>query len=177
MDSFIEKILEACAQNNVKATKHCIFVKIAKQKLYLFKEKALAFECAVSTSRNKPSCKSGSNGTPLGLHKIDGKIGDGLPLDTVFRGRKPDGILKDQPEEEKKKNLILGRIMRLRGLEEGVNSGGDVDTYARYIYIHGTNQEGKIGSPNSHGCVLLASENLKKIFDETEDGSIVYIEK
>ena len=152
-------------------------MKISKQKLFLFKENSPVFECDVSTSRNGPSCKSGSNGTPWGLHKIDGKIGDGLPLDTVFRGRKPGGLLKDQPEEERKKNLILGRIMRLRGLEEGVNSGGDVDTYARYVYIHGTNQEDKIGTPNSHGCVLVGSQNLKKIFDEAEDGSIVYIEK
>ena len=152
-------------------------MEIAKQKLCLFKEKSLVLECAVSTSRSGPSCKSGSNGTPWGLHKIDGKIGGGLPLDTVFRGRKPAGLLKDQSEDEKKKNLILGRILRLRGLEEGLNSGGDCDTYARYVYIHGTNQEDKIGTPNSHGCVLVGSQNLKKIFDEAEDGTIVYIQK
>lgn len=119
----------------------------------------------------------GSLGTPWGLHKIDGKIGDGLPLDTVFRARKPDGLLSEQTDEEKKKNLILGRIMRLRGLEEGLNCGGKFDTYSRYVYIHGTNQDDKIGTPNSHGCILIGSQNLKKIFDETEDGSIVYIEK
>lgn len=134
-------------------------------------------EYPVSTSRNPPSCVEGSLGTPWGLHKIDGKIGDGLPLDTVFRARKPDGLLSEQTDEEKKKNLILGRIMRLRGLEEGLNSGGKFDTYSRYVYIHGTNQEDKIGTPNSHGCILIGSQNLKKIFDETEDGSIVYIEK
>ncbi len=152
-------------------------MEIAKQKLYLFKENLLVLECPVSTSRNAPSCKEGSLGTPNGLHKIDGKIGDGLPLDTVFRARKSDGLLCEQSPDEQKKNLILGRIMRLRGLEEGVNSGGDVDTYSRYVYIHGTNQEDKIGTPNSHGCVLVGVEFLKKLFDETPDGTIVYIEK
>lgn len=173
----IDEIFKVCAKHNVKPTKHCIFVKIAKQKLYLFEEKSLIAEYPVSTSRNPPSCAEGSLGTPWGLHKIDGKIGDGLPLDTVFRARKPDGLLSEQTDEEKKKNLILGRIMRLRGLEEGLNSGGKFDTYSRYVYIHGTNQEDKIGTPNSHGCILIGSQNLKKIFDETEDGSIVYIEK
>lgn len=86
---------------------------------------------------------------------IDGKIGGGEPLATVFRGRKPDGLLSEQSPEELRKNLITARIMRLRGLEDGVNSGGSVDTYERYVYIHGTNQEDKIGTPNSHGCVLM----------------------
>lgn len=149
---------------------------IAKQKLYLFKDKLLFLSADISTSRNPPSCKEGSLGTPLGLHKIDGKIGEGLPLDTVFRGRVPDGILAKQSESELKKNLILGRIMRLRGLEDGINAGGNVDTYNRYVYIHGTNQEDKIGTPNSHGCVLVGAKNLKKLFEETPDGSIVFVE-
>lgn len=133
-------------------------------------------EAKVSTSRNPPSCVEGSLGTPLGLHKIDGKIGEGEALDTVFRARKPSGRLSEQPAEERAKNLILGRILRLRGLEEGVNSGGNVDTYKRYVYIHGTNQEDKLGTPNSHGCVLVGAQDLKKLFDETPDGSIVFIE-
>ena len=149
---------------------------IAKQKLYLFKDNLLFLEATVSTSRNPPSCVEGSLGTPLGLHKIDGKIGDGETMDTVFRGRAPCGKLSEQPEEEKLKNLILGRILRLRGLEEGKNSGGNVDTYKRYVYIHGTNQEDKLGTPNSHGCVLVGANDLKRLFDETPDGSIVFIE-
>ncbi len=114
-------------------------------------------------------------GTPTGLHKIDGKIGDGLPTDTVFRARKPVGRLGEMPEDELSKNLITSRILRLRGLEDGVNSGGDVDTYSRYVYIHGTNQEDKIGSPNSHGCVLLRCCDAKRLFDIARDGDIVLI--
>lgn len=149
---------------------------IAKQKLYFFKDNSLFLEADVSTSRNKPSCLEGSLGTPLGLHIIDGKIGEGETFDTVFRARKPSGKLHEQTDEEKLKNLILGRIMRLRGLEKGKNLGENVDTFNRYVYIHGTNQEDKIGTPNSHGCVLMASKDLKILFEEIDDKSIVLIE-
>lgn len=106
---------------------------------------------------------------------IDGKIGGGEPLATVFRGRKPDGLLSEQSPEELRKNLITARIMRLRGLEDGVNSGGSVDTYERYVYIHGTNQEDKIGTPNSHGCVLMKNKDVSELFDVVSDKTIVLI--
>ena len=167
---------------NIKLTKHCIFASVGEQKLYLFTGGALAAEMPISTSRNPPSCAEGSLGTPHGLHKIDGKIGDGEPMDTVFRGRVPCGRLGEQTPGEREKNLILGRIMRLRGLEDGVNSGTGpdgrcVDTYARYVYIHGTNQEHALGTPNSHGCLLVGAGDLLRLFGEVPDGSIVFIEK
>ena len=65
--------------------------------------------------------------------------------------------------------------MRLRGLEDGKNAGGNVDTYARFVYIHGTNQEDKIGTPNSHGCVLLSNRDVAELFDLVENNSIVFI--
>lgn len=132
---------------------------------------------AVSTSRRPPSCKNGSLGTPLGLHKIDGKIGAGMPIDTVFKARVAAGSISEQPPQERERNLITSRIMRLRGLQAGVNLGGDVDTYERYVYIHGTNQEDKIGTPNSHGCVLLSCADAAELFDVARDGDIVLISK
>lgn len=65
--------------------------------------------------------------------------------------------------------------MRLRGLQDGVNCGGKVDTYNRFVYIHGTSQEDKLGSPNSHGCVLLSNADVAELFDLVEDNSIVFI--
>lgn len=65
--------------------------------------------------------------------------------------------------------------MRLRGLEEGINSGDGIDTYNRYVYIHGTNQEDKIGSPNSHGCILLNNADVAELFDVVNDGDLVLI--
>ncbi len=177
MNNFYNTILETCERLNISPTIYLIYVSIGEQKLYLFSNSKIEKIYDVSTSRAAPSCVKNSLGTPSGLHKIDGKIGANAPLYTVFRGRVAQGTLADQPAEELEKNLITTRIMRLRGLEEGVNSGGDVDTYARYVYIHGTNQEDKIGTPNSHGCVLLKNEDVAELFDVVNDGTLVLISR
>jgi len=132
-------------------------------------------EYVVSTSRAPCSCVEGSLGTPLGLHKIDGKIGAGNPTDTVYVGRKPAGLISQQPAERLSQNLITSRILRLRGLEEGVNAGGNLDTYNRYVYIHGTNREDRLGTPDSHGCILLSCADAAEIFDIASDGDAVLI--
>lgn len=172
---FYDKILKACAGLKIIPTHYSIYVSIGEQKLFLFSGNSLEKTYPVSTSRKAPSCIKDSLGTPTGLHMIDGKIGGGEPLATVFRGRKPDGLLSEQSPEELRKNLITARKMRLRGLEDGVNSGGSVDTYERYVYIHGTNQEDKIGTPNSHGCVLMKNKDVSELFDVVSDKTIVLI--
>ena len=175
MDTLLKKIVNACNELKVRATQHLIYVSIARQKLFLFDGGRLEKSYDVSTSRKPPSCVEGSLGTPTGLHKIDGKIGAGERLRTVFRARIPQGLVEEQSQEEQAKNLITTRIMRLRGLEDGKNAGGNVDTYARFVYIHGTNQENKIGTPNSHGCVLLSNRDVAELFDLVENNSIVFI--
>ena len=87
----------------------------------------------------------------------------------------PSGTLSEQPPEERAKNLITARIIRLRGLEDGVNAGGNVDTFDRYVYIHGTNQDDRIGTPNSHGCLLLRNADVAELFDIVNDGTLVLI--
>ena len=175
MSKIYNEIIAKCNDLNVAPSQHLLFVSIKSQRLYLFDGSREVKTYAVSTSRAAPSCVENSLGTPTGLHKIDGKIGAGEPLETVFRARKPCGLVCAQTPEERAKNLITTRIMRLRGLEDGVNSGGNVDTYNRYVYIHGTNQEDKIGTPNSHGCVLLSNRDVAELFDVVNDGSLVLI--
>ena len=97
----------------------------------------------------------------------------------VFKARQPTGKLAAEwpaPED----NLITSRILWLEGLEEGRNRGKDaegrvVDTHARFVYIHGTNQRDRLGQPNSHGCVLLADEEVIELFDAVPSGTLVMI--
>lgn len=175
MNILLKKVLEACESFKIKPTEYLLFVSVCEQKLYIFHKNSLLKSYAVSTSRMPPSCVENSLGTPTGLHKIDGKIGDGEPLETVFRGRVAQGLVAEQSAQECAKNLITTRILRLRGLEEGKNVGGNTDTYNRYVYIHGTNQEDKIGTPNSHGCILLKNTDVAALFDIVSDGSIILI--
>ena len=155
----------------------CVVVSIGEQKLAHFRGRSLVAEYVVSTSRAEPSCVANSLGTPSGLHRIAEKIGGDAPLGMVFKARKPTGWRHwENPNAASMDNLITSRILWLEGLEEGKNRGGDRDTHARYVYIHGTNQEDKLGTPNSHGCVLLGNVEMIRLFATLPSGAYVWIE-
>lgn len=173
----LETIRDKCAALSIACGKDLLYVSIPQQRLFHFRDALLHAEYAISTSRKPPSCVENSLGTPSGLHRIAEKIGDGAPLGMIFKGRKPTGCCyQDMPEEERTDNLITTRILWLEGLENGINRGEGCDTHARYIYIHGTNQESKLGSPNSHGCVLLANKEMLNLFNDVPSGTPVYIQ-
>jgi len=131
----------------------------------------------VSTSIKPPSCFEDSLGTPWGLHRVEQKIGEGQPEGMVFIGRVPTGkCFQDCDEAANRKNLITTRILRIRGLEEGVNSGGNRDSWNRYIYIHGTNHEDKIGNPASSGCIQLTNTDMLTVYNQVPEGSLLLIE-
>jgi lipoprotein-anchoring transpeptidase ErfK/SrfK len=69
-------------------------------------------------------------------------------------------------------DYVTSRILWLDGLEEGHNKGGNVDSFKRYIYIHGTHEEGLIGEKASHGCIRMFNNDVIELFsyipEETE---------
>ena len=69
----------------------------------------------------------------------------------------------------------LSRILRLKGLEENINLGGDVDSYQRYIYIHGTAHEDKIGEKASHGCIRMLNQDVIELIDICQEKMLVLI--
>ena len=50
-----------------------------------------------------------------------------------------------------------------------------MDTYERYIYIHGTNHEGRIGEPMSAGCVLMRNLDIVELYEQVRRGDLVFI--
>ena len=131
----------------------------------------------VSTAKNGVGEKRGSECTPIGWHCIRAKIGSGLPLNSVFVGRRATGeIYSDELGRlNPQRDWILTRILWLGGLEPGKNRYGDVDTCWRYIYIHGTPDESMIGLPVSHGCIRMKNEDMLDLFNRVEAGIKVYI--
>ena len=131
---------------------------------------------SISTSKNPPSCLADSHGTPTGLHAIADKIGAGAPEGTVFKGRVATGQIYDQVSpEDAERNLITSRILRLRGLAIGKNSGEGRDSYSRYIYIHGSNHEDRIGQPFSGGCVEMFNADVIELFEQVDVGDLIWI--
>ncbi|MGR9043817.1 MAG: L,D-transpeptidase family protein [Gammaproteobacteria bacterium] len=131
----------------------------------------------VSTAKNGPGELRGSECTPRGRHKIRAKIGAGLPLNSVFKARRPTGEIytpalgRQYPERD----WILTRILWLSGLEPGRNRYGPVDTAWRYIYIHGCPDELMNGRPESHGCIRMHNTDMLELFDCVAANTEVYI--
>ena len=119
----------------------------------------------------------GSECTPRGSHVIRAKIGSGCVPGTVFVARRPTGETwsPQLAQYEPGRDWILTRILWLSGTQPGFNRLADVDTMRRYIYIHGTPDEENIGSPVSHGCIRMRSEDLVGLFDLVDVGTPVII--
>jgi len=94
----------------------------------------------------------------------------------VFESRVPTGQhYTEFSAADDNDNLITSRILWLRGLEAGLNRGGDCDTYERYVYIHGTNHETRLGEPLSAGCVLMRNLDIVTLYEEVRVGDLVWI--
>ena len=152
-----------------------LVVSIGTQRLGLFRDGALAADWPVSTSRFGVGSQLNSYKTPLGLHRVAEKIGVGMPLNTVFKGRKPVPPAS-VPRPPATGDLIMARILWLDGCERGLNRGGDMDSHDRYIYLHGTNHEDRLGTPFSGGCIEMSNLGIIELFDEVRTGDLVWIE-
>src|SRR5262245_14879524 len=174
-----ELITKNCARLGIKPTERALFVRISTQTMQFYKQNALVCSYTISTSKRPPSNIKDSLGTPRGLHEIAERIGAGQPPGMVFKSRVPTGHhyseVADIDPEAANYNLITSRMRWLRGLEPGVNRGGDVDTYSRYVYIHGTNHEDRLGEPLSAGCVLMRSLEIIELYEEVRAGDLVWI--
>lgn len=151
-----------------------LVVSIEEQALLVCANDTIIERYDASTSRFGNGNRENSLKTPLGLHRIKEKYGAGAPPGRVFRDREDTG--EDWDHSRNGDNLILTRILRLEGLEDGINRGGSVDSYERYIYIHGTGREDLIGTPLSHGCVCLRNHDIIRLFDTVKEGTLVYID-
>ena len=159
---------------------YSIKVNISKQLLTLHDDKnAIVAEYPVSTSKYGIGSEDGSYKTPLGHHQICEKIGEGKDLDEVFIGREPKGRLADLKSQEidLPEDIITARILRLQGMEAGLNQGGGIDSFERYIYIHGTSDESNISKPVSHGCIRMRNIDVISLYDKVDLDTDVLIEE
>jgi hypothetical protein len=133
----------------------------------------------VSTSKYGTGNQNASEKTPLGLHRIKDMMGGAMPINEVYINRMPHGSLEECIERgvDLPDDVIMSRIMWLEGMEPGRNQGGYVDTYQRYIYIHGTSEEDKIGTPASIGCIRMRNADIIELYRLVESGAEVLIEE
>ena len=123
----------------------------------------------VSTSRFGVGTEPGSLRTPPGAFRVAEKFGGGEPLGAVFKSRRPTGENGLGAADD---DLVLTRILWLEGAE-----AANANTRGRYIYIHGTNHEARIGQPASHGCVRMRNADVAELYELIPVGSSVRIEE
>lgn len=156
---------------------HWIEISLASQTLRLLSKEGVLKEYPVSTAKNGAGELMDSECTPRGKHMVAEKIGADCEANTVFVGREASGELYEPSLRDKfpQRDWILTRIIRLRGAEPGINHGGNVDSYDRYIYFHGAPDDVDITTPGSHGCIRLRNRDIIELFDIVEEGTTVTI--
>ena len=154
-----------------------LFVSIDNQKMYHLKDGAIVKKYIISSSEYGTGSEAGSNKTPLGLHKVKEKYGDEIPINGRMIGRVFYGDIANifSDETKSKTDDITSRILWLEGLEKGKNKGKGIDSFSRYIYIHGTSEEGRLGKPASHGCIRMKNKEVIDLYKLIEVGTLVLI--
>ena len=178
--------LTSFAQNNIiktareylsKDLTEILFVSIKDQKMFHIKNNIVISEYLISSSEYGTGNKLGSNKTPLGLHQIKKKYGDKTPINGKMVGRVFYGDIATiyTNQTKSKTDDITSRILWLEGMEKGKNKGEGIDSYKRYIYIHGTSEEGRLGTPASHGCIRMKNKSVIDLYKKIEVGTLVLI--
>lgn len=147
--------------------KRRLVVDVEHQKARLYEGRRLKEVFNISTAKRGLGNAPGSYCTPPGTLRVAEKIGDSMPLGTIFKDRIAAGRWDGR---ETAASPILTRILWLEGAEPS-----NQNTKERHIYLHGTSHESKLGTPNSEGCIVFANDDIIKVFDALEVGDVVTV--
>jgi lipoprotein-anchoring transpeptidase ErfK/SrfK len=151
-----------------KDDRNQLIVSVRDQRLLLATDGKPVKVYKVSTSKFGIGDRPGTNCTPLGTMEISKKIGCDAPLGAVFKSRRPTGeiIRPNSPGRDP----IVTRILWLQG-KEAINR----NAFGRYIYIHGTPEERRLGQPASYGCIRMSSRDVAELYDVVGTGASVRV--
>ena len=154
-----------------------LLVSVKAQKLFVYSGGKVLKSYPISTGLKGVGNLNNSNCTPLGLHKVSYKIGASFPKNGIIEGNSFTGdIAKIKMDSvPNKSDIVTSRAIRLAGMETGINKGGNVDSYNRHIFIHGTDEEGCIGKPASHGCIRMKNDDVIDLYGQVRMGLKVLI--
>jgi len=151
----------------VKSAQTKIDISIRDQRLTVTRAGKPLRSYPISSSRFGLGSEEGSMKTPLGQFQVAEKIGHEMPSGTIFKSRVPLKPGDPLPETE---DWVTSRILWLDGQDEH-----NANTRERFIYIHGTRHEDKIGIPDSHGCIRMRDADVIELFQLVDEGTPVSI--
>jgi len=174
-NSILEKI--ESIESSYEDLDTLLYVDIPSQQMFFIQKGEIVDIYSISSSYYGTGNKVNSLKTPLGKHEIYKKLGDNLPENAILKGRIWNGAIADIIKEPRDTDFdhVTSRILWLDGLEEGKNKGPGIDSRERYIYIHGTAEEGLIGKPASDGCIRMYNKEVIELFDLVDEKAQVWI--
>lgn len=145
-----------------------MIVSVRDQKMLLVRNGEPVKVYKISTSKFGLGDQPGSNRTPLGRMKVAKKIGSGAPAGAVFKSRRPTGeVLKPNAPG---RDPIVSRILWLAGTDSN-----NRNAFRRFIYIHGTPEVNRLGTPASYGCIRMGCRDVVDLYDRVGQGADVYV--
>lgn len=167
-------ILASCKHNAAPDTppravvRDGVAITLKDQKLTVLRDGKKVKDYSISSSKFGMGSSKGSNRTPLGIHAVTRKVGEGQPEGMVFKGCQPTGVVV---KADTGRDPIVTRVIQLAGLESF-----NRNSHTRRIYIHGTPEERKIGTPASYGCIRMRSQDVMDLYPMVYRGMPVAIE-
>jgi lipoprotein-anchoring transpeptidase ErfK/SrfK len=163
--------LTSCGSNGFsfgKDTHNKMIVSVRDQKMMLVHDGTPVKTYKISTSKFGVGDGPGSNRTPLGRLQVAKKIGDNAPIGSVFKARRPTGevLAPNAPGRDP----VVTRIMWLTGTESR-----NQNAFRRTIYIHGTPEECRLGTPASYGCIRMGSRDVADLYKRIGTGADVFV--
>lgn len=151
-----------------KDTRNKMIVSVSDQKMLLVRDGAPVKSYKISTSKFGVGDRPNSNCTPLGHLQVAKKIGENAPIGSVFKNRRPTGevIVPNAPGRDP----VVTRILWLTGTESR-----NQNTFRRTIYIHGTPEERRLGTPASFGCIRMGSKDVADLYKRVGTGADVFV--
>ena len=179
-----EPFAAALERSKREATEHVLLPSLGEKKLEHWQRDGVGERWSLralytmSSGKKPPSCVEGSGGSPWGLHEVAEKYGDDAEPGTVFISRESTHQRYDQRDDfgPAQPMYVTTRILRLGGLEVGLNAGTGVDTFNRYVYIHGTTRPHDFPENQSGGCLVLKDDPLIELYDQVGVGSLVWVQ-
>ena len=151
-----------------KDNRNQMYVSVSDQRMLLVHDGKPVKAYVVSTSKFGIGSRSGSNHTPLGRLEVARKIGDGAPAGMVFKSRRATGevLRPNQPGRDP----VVSRILWLDGKESH-----NRNTFGRCVYIHGTPEEWRLGTPASYGCIRMGMKDVVDLYNRVGEGAEVRV--
>ena len=163
--------LSSCGSNSLsfgKDVHNKMVVSVRDQKMLLVHDGVPVKSYKISTSKFGVGDGPGSNCTPIGRLQVAKKIGDNAPIGSVFKARRQTGevIAPNSPGRDP----VVTRILWLTGTESR-----NQNAFRRTIYIHGTPEERRLGTPASYGCIRMGSRDVADLYKRVGAGADVFV--